>query len=136
MRRANLTNEQAKQIMETVNPLGLCDSNGRLIIFRSAADCYCYCLSTLFYSAPRGWIDIPLFMLKNQHIKVWKSKEYCGHIEYAIINWECKTASRDYVIKKLLIVLLKVTGIEFSENAYKCALHELNETITNYYKQR
>ena len=136
MRRANLSREQAKQIMETINPLGLYDSNKRLTIYKSAVECYTDCLTTLFLSAPRGYIDIALFMLKHQLVPLHVAVEYCKHQEYAIVNWEAANSARTYTLKKLIMILLKVTDIEFSENAFKGALYVLDEFITNFYKQR
>lgn len=136
MKLGKINREQARQIMETINPISVCDCNGRLKIYDSPASCYSDVLKKLFYSCPRGFIDIPLFMRQNQHIRLGEAIEYCGRRQYALLNWEAKTSRRDTAIKNIFYILLRVSGCSFSENAFKCAMYDLDISIKLYYKQK
>ena len=79
MRITNVTRQQALQIMESVNPLGLADCNGRLKIFASPNQCYEECFKELYAGHPKGFIDIPLFMARHMNIPLAKAIELCKH---------------------------------------------------------
>lgn len=136
MRLQKITKEQALQIMETVNPLGLTDCNGRLVIFESAAGCYECLLKELFRAFPRGYIDIPLAMRKYQSLRLFEGRENCKHREYALVIWYNMDNKRDYLLKKLVMCFLEKTGCPFSENAFKQAIFELNAEVKHYYSQK
>ena len=135
MRISNITRQQALQVMETVNPLGLTDCNNRLIIFHSAKECYEKCFTELYYNFPKGYIDIPLFMMRCQGVPLSKGIELCKHKQYAIIPWDVPKKS-EHKLMCLVYLLLKVTNVQYSTNAFKCAFFELNQIIKSANSQK
>ena len=125
---------QAKQVMETCNPLGLLDSNKRLVVYNNPVECYERLLNTMHKEFPRGWIDIPLLMRKTQGLTIANARELCGRKMFAIIEWDCedskdKADKRFEKLKGVCYRMLKVTGCDFSEDALRKALYEWDKAL-------
>ena len=128
MKRQKLNREQVIQIMQTVNPLGLTDCNGRLMVFNSAAECYEEAIRRLYVQAPAGWVDLALWMNKNQSVSISRAIELLHHKCYTQIMWEGSTIRG--AIKTALVAVISYTGIEFSDNALSCALHTMERELS------
>ena len=135
MRMTRITRQQALQVMETVNPLGLTDCNNRLRIFHSANECYETCFKALYCTFPKGFIDIPLFMSRNMNLPLSKCIELCKHKQLAFIPWDVPKKSESK-LSHLTYLFLNVTGVPFSHNAFKCAFFELNQMIKSNNSQK
>lgn len=130
---ARIDREQAKQVLATCNPLGLVDINKRLVIYNSPSECYCNLIHQLWANCPRGWIDIPYMMAKLQGLRIARARDFCGRKHYAVIEWHCKPDTsaikyRNAKLKSVIILMLRATGIEFSENAFNMAIYEFDRT--------
>lgn len=141
MRVAAINKEQAKQILETCNPMGVVEINKRLVIYKSPSDCYISVIGMLWANCPKGWIDIPYMMAKIQGLRIASAREYCGRKHYATIEWHTEPGSkaasfRNAKLKLVLCAMLRATGIDFSENAFNMAMYEFDRTINNYKELR
>ena len=137
MMAARIDRDQAKQVLETCNPLGLIDINKRLIIFGSPSECYYQLLTLLSAHCPRGWIDIPFMMAKLQGLRIARARDFCGRKHYAVVEWNCKPNSsaaqyRNRKLKAVIIQMLRATGITFSENAFNMAIYEYDRTFNKF----
>ena len=131
MKRFNIHQLQAKQVMETCNPLGLLDVNKRLQVFSGPIACYERALNMLHQQSPRGWVDIPLFMQRMQGVSLADAEEMCGYRNRAVIQWECGNSveqryQRAEKLKGIFMRMLKVTGCDFSEDALTKVLYDFD----------
>lgn len=134
MTRFQLSAMQAKQVMETCNPLGLIDCNKRIKVFGSPVECYEAFLNLLYKMAPRGWVDIPLLMQKTQGQTLADAETMCGYKRYAVIQWDCGNSveqryKRFERLKSIMYRMLKVTKCDFSEDALRKALHDFDQGV-------
>lgn len=134
---AKLSKEQALQILETVNPMGLIDINGRLIIYKSPSDCYIGLIRLLWATCPRGWIDIPFMMAKYQGLRISRAKEHCGRKSLAVVEWCCDPSTkaaqrRNEKLKSIFRCFLNATGIAFSENAFQMAVYDFDRSLNTW----
>lgn len=134
MRRYQINAMQAKQVMETCNPLGLIDCNKRLVVYGSPVECYEKWLDKVYKHAVRGWVDIPLLMQKLQGISLADAEDMCGYKRYAVVQWDCGNSvdarwQRAEKLKGILHRMLKVTGCDISEDALTKALFEFDSTL-------
>lgn len=130
-----LTNMQAREVLETCNPLGVIDCNGRVKLFSSPVACYEHVITELYKFAPRGWVDIPLFIQKVQRIRIADAKVYCKRFKYALIDWSGGEhygvrGNLEERVKGVLITLLRRTGCDFSEDAFRKALWDVQMALT------
>lgn len=131
MRRFRVNQKQAEQILGTCNPLGLIDCNKRLRIFENPVKCYYEAFVTFYMLAPQGWLDVPYFMMKYQGIRIALARELCGRKQYGRLEWTCKPMGaahkeRNRVLKNVIFALLRVTGCDFSENAFNAAIYDFD----------
>lgn len=116
---------QANQILESCNPLGVQDENGRMRIFKSADACYEYVINRVFHIAPRGWCDIPFILHKMQCISVADAVLNCKRFKYAVVNWDANGGNKEDKskdrLKSVIYCFLRHTGCEFNENAFNAA---------------
>lgn len=81
---------------------------------------------------PRGYIDIPYFMCKYQGVKLRDAERMCGKKQYALVElWRSDSPERKSKLRHVLEVLLKVTGVDFDENAYLNALQAFDILLEN-----
>lgn len=131
MVRARIDREQAQQIMETCNPLGLVDVNKRLVIFKSPSECYYAAMKQIRALCPRGWLDVPYLMMKLQAQRISRAREFCGRKHYAVLDWDCAWGGavekkRNQTLRRVFQLLLNTTGINFSDNAFNMAVYDFN----------
>ena len=126
---------QAQQVLQATNPLGLVDLNKRLEIFESAGACYTRLFKWLYFKCPRGYVDIPYHMALLQGLRICEATPLCKRKVCALVPWDNKKA-RDNMLRILVCIMLRVTGCTFSENAFQCAVYELEITIRNENERR
>ena len=137
MKRYDIHRLQAKQVMETCNPLGVLDCNKRYHVFSSPVACYEWALNRLAQMCPSGWVDIPLYMQRMQGISLADAEGYCGFRNKAVFMWDCGNNvearyQRFEKIKAIFMRMLKVTGCDFSEDALTKALYEYDATLSQH----
>lgn len=110
-----------------INPFAFRTSSGGLMVFKTPEECYQMCLQMLWAEFPRGFVDIPLFMVKYQALKIRDAEEYCGRKQYALVRlWDSSSDTRKQKLREILSVLLKVSEVGFNENYFLSALQHLD----------
>lgn len=139
--KLKVSKTQANQILETCNPLGLQDENGRMRIFKSADACYEYAIHRIYCMSPRGWCDIPFILHKMQCISIADAVLNCKRFKYAVINWDADSSNKEEKskdrLKSIIYCFLRYTGCEFNENAFNAAWYSHKRAIEeqSYYKR-
>lgn len=126
-----LIGRQARELLASVNPLAILDTNGKLCIFDNAASCYERALMRMYCYYPKGYVDIPHFLIKVQGIRMGKATELCKRKEYASIRWKALNSASETRIKTILHHMLWCTKCEFNENAYKTAMWEFKKYMAS-----
>lgn len=106
-----------------VNPFALRNENGGLAIYSSATEAYKETLLTLWSEFPRGFIDIPYFMVKYQGLAIREAERKCAGKQYALIRLSDRDdKERRSKLKQLLEMLLRVSKVPFDENSFMVGL--------------
>lgn len=118
------------EAMGAVNPFAFRNQEGRLVVYRNAVEGYQICLQMLWAEYPRGFVDIPLFMEKYQHIPLREAIEMCHRKEYVQVRiWDRNDSERERLLKGILQTLLQVSGVVLDENAFKTGLFTLDNLL-------
>lgn len=108
-----------REALGAVNPFAFHNEKNELAIYRSAIDAYKEVLLMLWSEFPRGFIDIPYFMVKYQGVAIREAERKCAGRQYALIRlWDRDDKERRSKLKQLLEILLRVNGIHFDETAF------------------
>ena len=126
--------KQAQYVLSIVNPLALTDSNKRLTIYNDAATCYSTAINYMFALFPKGYVDIPLLLVKTQAVRMSEAMEMCGRKQYASIHWQCFDSISEERIKSILLVMLKRIKCDFSENAFRKAIGEVRDYLEDEFE--
>ena len=126
--------KQAQYVLSIVNPLALTDSNKRLTIYNDAATCYSTAINYMFALFPKGYVDIPLLLVKTQAVRMSEAMEMCGRKQYASIHWKCFDSISEERIKSILLVMLKRIKCDFSENAFRKAISEVRDYLEDEFE--
>lgn len=126
--------KQAQYVLSIVNPLALTDSNKRLSIYSDAATCYCTAINYMHALFPKGYVDIPLLLVKTQAVRMSEAMEMCGRKQYASIHWKCFDSICEERVKAILFVMLKRVKCEFSENAFRKAIAQMRYYLEDLYE--
>lgn len=119
--------ETLRTALGIINPFALRTASGNLMVFKTPEECYQTCLQMLWAEFPRGFVDIPLFMVKYQDIKVREAEELCGRKQYALLRlWDSSCEIRKQKLREILSVLLKVSDVDFNESSFLSALQCLD----------
>lgn len=113
--------ERLKNLLATVNPFGLM-VDGAYKNYTSTIDAYIDVMVQLFKWAPKGYIDIPLFMCEFQGVDLFDAVTIC-HKRKEIMWFDllgCDQTSCDEM-ETLLRRLIEVTGCEFNEQCFLAA---------------
>lgn len=134
MKRYELHRQQAKQIMEMCNPLGIVDVNKRLCVYDGVVKCYEMALNKMYNMFPRGWIEVPYCMQRLQGVSLADAEMACGYRDKAVITWDCGNSvelryKRSESIKGIFVRMLKMTGCNFSEDALRKALFDFDAML-------
>lgn len=116
----------ALRALQRLNPLGVICTDGDLEIFESTTDCYYHTIIQLWDFAPRGWIDMPLFVSEVQRIPLSVARQACRYKTYAKILWSDKLGKRDVSIEFVLRSLSANTGCEFKPAYFREAIRMFN----------
>lgn len=123
--------EATRDVMSEINPLGLFDREGKMMVFTEVASCYLEAFKILVNEFQAGFIDIPYFMWKHQKIDMQTAVRKCCKREYSIIPlWERNSTTRDMLLRALLKVLLKATGLGIDDDAWKRSVWYFNTWLT------
>lgn len=126
--------KQAQYVLSIVNPLALADSNRRLSVYSDAATCYSTAINYMFALFPKGYVDVPLLLIKVQAVRMSEAMEMCGRKQYASIHWKCFDSISEERIKSILLVMLKRVKCDFSENAFRKAIGEMRDYLEDLYE--
>lgn len=117
------------------NPFGVVDRKGKLIKFDTTAQAYLFVLLDLFYTFPRGFVDIYLYINERQ----FKGRKSADEMledagEYVIIEWQNPDLGENEKLKKTLNILLSTTCSVLDKTALSLALQHFQEYVEKYYK--
>lgn len=118
-----------KDVMQQCAPLGCIDCNGNVKTYPSAREAYTDAVIDLWRTHPAGYIDIPLVLSKALGVPIRYTIYIAGRRSVALIDFCHPTQKRNQQITHIIQLMLSVTGCEFSENAMKYALNELNTVL-------
>lgn len=119
--------DMLRTALGVINPLALRTASGNLMVFKTPEECYTMCLQMLWAEFPRGFVDIPLFMVKYQDVKLRDAEELCGRKQYALLRlWDSSCEIRKQKLREILCILLKVSDVGFNESSFLNALQHLD----------
>ena len=115
--------ELLRKALGATNPFAFRMPGAEMEFFKSPFECYRDVILMLWAEFPRGFIDIPYFMSKYQGVNIREAARQCGQKQYALVElWQSGSQDRNTSLRRVLEKLLKVTGVDFDENAYVNAL--------------
>lgn len=107
------------------------DMNGKLIIYKNPTDAYLSIIKHIYFYAPCGFIDVPLFLIKLQQIPIALAEYICFKKNQIVIlkkwHYECNELVEQ--IKEIMIALLEYSNTGWNEQAFQAALDEYFKTI-------
>ena len=118
--------KQVNELLASRSPFGI-QAEGRLLTYERAGQAYYEALMLLWSEFPRGFIDVPLFMWKHQGLSITEARQVCHHREYCLCRiWDVDDKDRRNQLRQVLQVLLRVTDVDFDEEAYQTALTSMD----------
>lgn len=132
------TMQKVPDVLAKVNPLMLVNWDGAPVIYENDTEAYFDALNLLFATFPRGYIDVPIFMLKYQHILRRRAQDFCGRKDIVIIPlYDVDAPQRIDKLRDLFTILLKPTGCKLNESALQAALCRFDiNAINAHLKER
>lgn len=124
--RIKCHNNFAQAALQRLNPLGVMGTQGDLEIFEGTADCYYHTIIQLWDFAPRGWIDMPLFVSEVQRVPLSVARQACRYKTYSKVQWNDKLGKRDITIEFVLRSLSANTGCIFAPAYFREAIRMFN----------
>lgn len=113
-------------LLQEVNPFGIVEGDAYKR-YNTQVDAYNDLFTILWNYFPRGWIDIPLFMVTFQGVEYLDAMRLCPKDDILRIPIQDIEAEGRYeMFENLCKRLLKVTGCEFNINACMLGLHKFN----------
>ena len=123
-------NKNVLLVIGEVNPFMLFSAPEKPVICENAQASYLKLFMLINAFSPRGFIDIPYFMITYQKISLAKAVRICNNRELALIEWNpVKCEERIEVLKNLCMKLLDVSHVPFNSNAFYSALNHFNEML-------
>lgn len=114
-------NDRLRDLLAFVNPFGLI-VDGIYKNYPSVIDAYIDMMMKLYKWAPKGYVDIPLFMYEYQEIPLFDAVNLCRkRSEVVMINFLETTNEACDDLENLLRRLMEVTGVEFNPQCYLAA---------------
>lgn len=124
--------ELLKQALGATSPFAFSMPESGVSFYNNKVDAYRDVLMMLWAEFPRGYIDIPFFMHKYQNVALRDAERICGQRQYAMIKlWDSNDKDRLPLLRSLLEILLKVTGVEFDENSFVNAVQGFDIFLLN-----
>jgi hypothetical protein len=124
--------ELLKQALGATSPFAFSMPESGVEFYNNKVDAYRDVLMMLWAEFPRGYIDIPFFMHKYQNVALRDAERICGQRQYAMIKlWDSDDKDRLPLLRSLLGILLKVTGVEFDENVFVNAVQIFDTFLLN-----
>lgn len=119
-----------RDALSTVNPFMLRGETGRLILYENAKECYELVLMGLYAECPAGFIDIAYYMMKYQRLTSGQAWEILHQKQYAQVKWWNKDdPERVTTLRKVLRLLLSVSGCELDEELFQQSLENLDALL-------
>lgn len=110
-----------------INPFALRTRDGSLMVFKNPEEAYQACMQMIWAEFPRGFVDIPFFMVRYQGLKLKEAEELCGRKQYALLRiWDSDNEVRKQKLREILCVLLKFSEVDFNESCFLSGLQCLD----------
>ena len=117
------------RFLQQHNPFALIHNNS-YEWYRDECAAYKRTIELILHDAPFGFVDIPLFMVHHQGLKLHEAISLCGGTEYAILYYPRIFSSYSEKIRKILKIMLKRSDCEWNEIAFQYAILSIkNNTI-------
>lgn len=116
-------------VLAEVNPFLMIGQDGQPIKTANAQEAYFKLIMALYKEFPKGYIDLPYFMVKRQGLTLKDAEAMCGMRQYALVQWEKNNEERNILLRRICQHLLSVSGVAFNENAFWGALSMYNEYL-------
>lgn len=128
--KSSQLNKNVLSVLGEVNPFLLFTEPDKPVICENAHASYLKLFMLINAFSPRGFIDIPYFMITYQKISLTKAVRICDNRELALIEWNpVKCEERIDVLKNLCMKLLEVSHVPFNSKAFYSALLHFNELL-------
>lgn len=119
-----------RDALSTVNPFMLRGETGRIILYENAKECYQLVLMGLYAEAPCGFVDVAYYMMKYQRLTSGQVWDILHQRQYAHIKWwDEDDPERVPTLRKVLRLLLSVSGCELDEELFRQALENLDTLL-------
>lgn len=123
---AKINSGLVHKLLQEVNPFGIIEKGG-YNRYNTQVDAYNDLFMILWNYFPRGWIDVPLFMVTFQGIDYIEAQRLCVRDDIVRIPIsDIEAEGRLEMLIELCKKLLKVTDCDFDINAFQQGLHKFN----------
>ena len=114
------------ELMQEHNPFLLKDEKKKVMMFNDYGDAYCELLSRLYEQAPRGYIDLVLFLTTNQDMPLKYAEQFMEHFV------DCGALKPELRVEAMVIVNWKdMEGQMRILESLMIGFHWLTETTFN-----
>lgn len=117
-------------MLERYNPFALVDADGALEKFEDENAAYFEVIKRLYEMFPRGFVDVALFMVRQQGITLTQAEYLLKRREYCVLQIFCPyDDERNSKLKTILQKLLEVTDISWSQRAFLNAVYRYDKYL-------
>lgn len=129
MRTSKTIAERYASVMSLLNPFGVVDCNGDVMVFTNSVEAYTTVIIRMWSMFPKGYVDLVLFGVEVLGLRHAVAVSVVGRKQYARVDWCSKTRTRNGILKAILIQLLRATKITFSENSFNAAIFNFDKFL-------
>lgn len=117
-------------MLERYNPFALVDGEGALEKFENENDAYFEVIKRLYEMFPRGFVDVALFMVRQQGITLTQAEYLLKGREYCVLQIYCPyDEERNLKLRLITQKLLEVTDISWSQVAFQNAVYRYDRYL-------
>lgn len=124
-----------EETIKKYNPFGVRDEKGEPMMFEDYGKCYLHVLKQLKKQFPRGFIDVPLFLMTLSRIPLNDARRFAKNSpfikmdrEIYLCPWEDEKSNTKYLAELLMRALHTLTETKFSTDFYNAAWNEFSQT--------
>lgn len=122
-------------LMRKINPLGLRDESGSLIIFDRQADCFLRLLAYVFERFPQGYVEIPIIMTNLQRLDQSVIYSVCDRCDTVLVPTWKESPERDKALKSIINICSMPYAITLDSKQIDLALFYFETYLSKYNPQ-
>ena len=119
-------------LMRKVNPLGLRNEWGELLLFQRQADCFLQLLSYVFERFPQGYVEIPIIMANLQKLDQSIIYSVCDRCDTVLVPTWKESDERNKALRAIIDIISRPYAISLDEQQIALSIFYFDTYLSKY----